>query len=307
MKIAVVGTGAMGSTYAGLLSAAGHEVWAIDTWVEHIDAINRDGLRVEGASGDRVARLSASTSTGDPGVCDLVIIATKADGVTAAARSIDPLLGPESVVLTIQNGLGSAERIVEAIGPERVLVGIAGGFGASIRTPGHAHHTGWETVRIGELAGAVSPRLRAVVDVWRNAGFPAEVAENVHRMIWEKFICNVGFSGICTLTGLKMGEVTDNPDAWEVGAGCAREAWEVARALEVGVRFDDPVAHVREYGRAIAEARPSMALDHLAGKRSEVDVLNGAVPVQARKVGLRAPYNEVVSALVRQRETQFAT
>jgi 2-dehydropantoate 2-reductase len=109
MKVAIVGVGAMGSVYAGLLAAAGHEVWASDTWGEHIDAIRKNGLRVEGASGDRTVRVHATTQPAEAGICDLVIIATKAMHVAAAAESVKPLLGPQTVVLSIQNGLGGPD------------------------------------------------------------------------------------------------------------------------------------------------------------------------------------------------------
>ena len=105
MKVAIVGVGAMGSVYAGLLAAAGHEVWASDTWREHIDAIRKNGLRVEGASGNRTVRVHATTQPAEAGICDLVIIATKAMHVAQAAESVKPLLGPQSVVLSIQNGV----------------------------------------------------------------------------------------------------------------------------------------------------------------------------------------------------------
>ena len=111
MKIAIIGAGAMGSVYAGLLADRGNEVWAVDVWQAHIDAINANGLRVEGASGDRTVRVKATSNTADVGACDLIVIATKADGVGAAAASLQPLLHDDSVILTIQNGLGAAERI----------------------------------------------------------------------------------------------------------------------------------------------------------------------------------------------------
>ena len=135
MKIAVVGAGAMGSVYAGLLADAGNDVWAVDLWQEHIDAINRSGLRVEGASGDRTVKLSATNDCSSVGTCDLVIIATKAAGVGSAAASIGPLLNPQTVILTIQNGLGAGERISEHMPAENILLGVAGGFGASMRAP----------------------------------------------------------------------------------------------------------------------------------------------------------------------------
>ena len=122
MKIAVIGVGAMGSVYAGLLANAGHEVWAIDLWQEHLAAIREKGLRVEGASGDRlVSSINVATSAADAGPCELVIIATKAAGVAAAAQSIAPIVTPSTLVLTIQNGLGAGERIGQHLNTANVL------------------------------------------------------------------------------------------------------------------------------------------------------------------------------------------
>ena len=208
----------MGSVYAGLLADAGHEVWAIDLWREHVDAIERDGLRVEGASGDRVAMLRASVRADDAGVCDLVVLATKAADVAAAAASARPLIGPNTEVLAIQNGLGSADRVSAVLGYERVLVGIAGGFGASIVGPGHVHHNGWNLLGLGELSGRVTSQLRQVAAIWADAGFSVRTYEDINRMIWEKFICNVCFSGTCAVTGLTIGEVIGDQDAWGVAS-----------------------------------------------------------------------------------------
>ena len=301
-KVAIVGAGAMGSMYAGLLADAGNEVWAIDLWAEHVEAIEQSGLRVTGASGDRTARLRASVRAADAGVCDLVVIATKAADAAVAAESARALIGPSTLVLTIQNGLGSADRVTAVLGTDQVIVGIVGGFGASIREPGHVHHEGWELLHIGELNGAVTSRLRAVAELWSAAGFTVETYGDLDRMIWEKFICNVCFSGTAAVTGLSIGQILDDPSAWAVASGCASEAWQVARALGIAIAIDEPVAYVRAFGEKIRDARPSMLLDLMAGRRSEIDVINGAVPVQAARAGIRAPYNEVVSALVRQRE-----
>ena len=168
MKIAIVGTGAMGSVYAGLLAAAGNEVWAIDTWPEHIAAIREHGLRVEGASGDRTVRVHATSSPEDVGIAELVIVATKARDVEQAARSAVPLVGEDTLVLPIQNGLGSADRVASIIGAEQVAIGVVGGFGASLVAPGHVRHEGWELVRLGERgrpaerASNASPRYGVV-------------------------------------------------------------------------------------------------------------------------------------------------
>ena len=307
MRIAIIGTGAMGSVYAGLLADAGLDVWAIDSWADHIAAIRRDGLRVSGASGDRVARLQASTDAGDVGQADFVIIATKAGAVEAAAQAARRILAPEGIVLTIQNGLGSAERVAAIVGQDRTMIGVVGGFGASIRAPAHAHHNGWEFVRLGEYAGGPSARLERVAEIWKRGGFRVLVFEDIHQLVWEKFICNVAFSGTCTLTGLTIGEVLADADAWTIASTCAAEAYAVARAKGVTVDFGDPVAYVRTFGEKIPGARPSMLLDHIAGRRSEIDVINGAVPRVGAEVGVPAPVNTTVTALIRLREKSFPT
>jgi 2-dehydropantoate 2-reductase len=299
VKIAVVGAGAMGSVYAGLLFAAGNEVWAVDVWAEHILEINLHGLTVEGASGHREAWIDATTDPAEVGKCDLVVIATKAMHVEAAAASAKPLLGRDTVVLPIQNGLGSADRVAAVLGEERVAIGVAGGFGASIVAPGHVRHEGWELVRLGERRGPATPRIRRIADVWAEAGFRVQVYDDVEQLVWEKLVFNVCFSGTCSVLERTIGEVLDDPAAWQVASGCAREAYDVARARGIDLSFDDPVAYVRALGEKIADSRPSMLQDVLAGRPCEIDVINGAISPAARELGLSAPVNETVAALVR--------
>lgn len=305
MKIAIVGTGAMGSVYAGLLGDAGNEVWAIDTWQAHIDAIRAKGLRVEGASGDRIVKVNATSDTTSVGAVDLVIIATKAMHVEAAAESAKALIDPGTTVLTIQNGLGSAEKVARALGEDKVTIGVVGGFGASIKAPGHAHHNGWELVRLGELNGPVTPRLERVAKIWRDAGFKVKTYDNIDQLVWEKLICNVCYSGPCAVLECTIGEVIDDESAWAVASRCALEAFEVARARGIPLEIEDAVQYVREFGLKIPRARPSVLLDHMARRVSEIGVINGAIPLAARAVGFEAPYNEVITALVKAKEARF--
>ena len=305
MKVAVVGCGAMGSVYAALLADAGHEVWAIDNWKEHVEAMKANGLRLEGASGDRTVCVNATTNAADAGQCDLAILSTKAMHVEKAAQSMQPLLRKDTVVLSIQNGLGGPDTAAKVLGRERVLVGVVGGFGASMKAPGHAHHNGWELVRLGELAGPISPRLEVVAEVWRSGGFRVKCFDDIDQLVWEKLICNVCFSGTCAVTERTIIEVIEDADAWMVASGCATEAYNVARARDIKLDFADPVAYVRAFGMKIPNARPSMLLDHMAGRMSEIEAINGAIPVAAKKAGIAAPFNEVISALVRAKERRM--
>ena len=299
MRIAVVGAGAMGSVYAALLADAGNDVVVVDLAREHVEAIRRDGLRVEGASGERTVRLDAVTDPGDVAPVDLVVVATKALQASDAAASSLPLLGEDSLVLTIQNGRGSAEAVGDVVGADRLLVGVAGGFGASLLGPGHARHEGMELVRLGEARGGPSPRLEQIADVWRSAGFSVETCDDIDRVIWEKLICNATFSGPCAVLDRRIGDVLSDPDAWAVASACAREGYDVATALGVRLTFDDPVAYVAAFGSRIPEAYPSLAQDLRAGRRSEIDVINGEIPRAGRAVDVAAPVNETVASLVR--------
>jgi 2-dehydropantoate 2-reductase len=293
MRIAIVGTGAMGSVYAALFASAGHEVWAIDRWREHVEAIREKGLRVEGASGDRTVRMHATTEPGEAGPCDLVVLATKAMHVSAAAEALKPLLGPQTPVLSIQNGLGGPDAAAAVLGRERVMVGVVGGFGASMRGPGHAHHNGMELVRLGEFGGPITERLKEVEQVWSSAGFRVKVFDDIDKLVWEKLLCNCAYSGPCGIAERTVGEVMADADLARISAACATEAFEVARERKINLGFSDPVAYVRDFGSKIPHARPSVLLDLMAKRKSEIDVINGSIP---RAV------NQALTQLVRAKE-----
>ena len=295
----------MGSIYAGLLAAAGNAVTVVDPWQAHVDAINREGLRVVGTRGDHVARVTAVTVP-EPGEMDLVIIASKSLAVRAAAESAKPIIGEKTAVLTIQNGLGSSEVVADVLGEKRLLVGIAGGFGASLVGPGHAHHNAMQIVRIGPYAGVSSGVTAEVVDLWTRAGFKAEATANVAKIQWEKLICNVGFSGPCVLINGTVGDVMDDPEISAISRRAAVEAFETARALGVKLDVSDPVEHARAFGASVRGAKPSTLLDHERARKSEIDFINGAVEREAARIGREAPVNATITAFVKRLERSFA-
>ena len=230
-KVAIVGCGAMGSVYAALMVDAGHEVHAVTLWADHAEAMRTRGLRCEGASGDRTVPISASTTTDGIGVCDLVIIATKAFDVEAAARSCAPLLDGDTVVQTIQNGLGSPE----VAAPDPWAGSRRGRRGRRVRRidarawPRASQRHGDDPLRrLRRTAGRSG--CAASADVWESAGFKVALFDDIQRMVWEKLIMNVAFSGSSCATGLTIGEILADPDAWSVARGCAEEAIAVAEA-----------------------------------------------------------------------------
>ena len=296
-KIAIVGCGAMGSVYAALLASAGNHVVVADTDDAHVQAIASQGLRVTGASGDRVVRIEAGRSLNQS--ADLIVLAVKGAFAEAAAQSVVPHLTENTLVLTIQNGLGSADKVASVVGGDRLIVGVAEGFGASLQAPGHAHHNAMKAIRMGACAALDNDSVKWVVGLFSDAGFDALLADDIEAMQWEKLICNVAYSAPCALTGMTVGEVMDDPVVGQVSRDAATEAWQIARALGVAVSVTDPVQHVRDFAARMPDAKPSVLLDVQAGRFSEVGVINGAVPEQAAKVGLTAPVNATLTALVK--------
>ncbi len=306
-RVAIIGVGAMGSIYAGLIAEAGNEVWAIDTWTDHVDAINAHGLRVEGASGDRFVKgIRAVTSLVDADPCDIYVIATKAADVCAAARGVSAVMPEHALVLTMQNGLGAGERIAQHMPADNVLLGVAEGFGASMQAPGHVHHNAMKLIRLGEMVGGISDRLRQLEALWQGAGFNACAFEDIHLLIWEKFLCNVTLSAPCTVFDCTVGELMAHPEWREVALGCMREAHACGLAEGIQFSFDDPKQYVTDFAAMMPTASPSMRLDHMASRASEIAAINGIVPVVAARHGLNAPFNQTLSAVVRASESAFA-
>ncbi|MEM7057969.1 MAG: 2-dehydropantoate 2-reductase [Pseudomonadota bacterium] len=304
-KIVIIGTGAMGSVYAALMADAGHDVWAVDAWAEHVAAMHANGLRVEGASGDRTVKVNATSNAAEAGDADLVIIATKLDGVSAAVDAARSLISDDTAVLSIQNGLGGPDIAAQELGAERVSIGVVGGFGASMKGPGHAHHNGMEFVRIGEYQGGLTDRTARIADIWTSSGFKVLTFDDIHKMVWEKLVCNCAYSGPATILDLTLGEILADEHASAISAGCAIEAYEVARAKGIGVDIEDPVAYVRAFGEKIPNSRPSMAQDHTARKRGEIDAINGAIVREAEAFKLSVPTNAFVSQVIKARESVF--
>ena len=296
----------MGSVYAGLLGRAGHEVWAIDRWKDHIDAIADTGLTVTGASGDYVVdNLHVAHAPEAAGPCDLWVIATKAADVESAAAAVAPMLEADSVVMAFQNGLGAGDRLAKHIPEDHIVLGIAEGFGSSIPEPGHVHHEGMRMIRIGELRSGMTDRVRRIEQAWRDAGFNVTAFDDVNLMIWEKFLCNVTLSAPCAAFDVTVGELMADPGAWKVALGCTTEAHRLGLAKGIAFTFDDPLRYVSDFASTIPNASPSMRLDHLARRPAEIDAINGQVVELSRELGFEAPYNETLCAILRHRESQF--
>jgi 2-dehydropantoate 2-reductase len=162
-----------------------------------------------------------------------------------------------------------------------------------------------EMIRFGAFAGLPKQLLQASAKIWESAGFKVALFDDIKQMVWEKLIMNVAFSGTSCTTGLTVGEILADPDAWSVARRCAEEAIAVAKASNIRLNVGDPIEHIRKLGGKIPDARPSMLLDYNAGRRCEVDAINGAIPRLGQPLGVATPTNEAVVGIIKARERRM--
>ena len=306
LKIAIIGTGAMGSIYAARLSNAGHSVCAIDVWADHVDAINSGGLTIDGPEGQlRASNVRAIHELPSDEPFDLYIIATKSFSVRESAEVIAKTLTPDAMVLTIQNGLGAGDDVAAFIPKSQIILGVAEGFGASMTGPAHATHTSMKQIRLGLMQGVDDHRLSRVADAWRDGGFHIEIYDDIAQLIWEKLLCNVTLSGPCTAFGWNVAELRAHAAKWNIALSCMKEAYEIGMQLGINFSFDDPIRYVTEFADRVGTAKPSMLQDHEAQRASEIGTINGAILKLGNELNVPTPYNETICAVIRAREAQF--
>ncbi len=287
----------MGSLFGGTLASAGHEVWLYDIWQEHVDKINNDGLVIVAADGEITVRPRATTDSGKIGSAELVIVFVKATTTRKAAEIAATLMGPESVVLTLQNGYGNAEKLAEVVGRERVIAGVTS-HGATLLGPGRIKHAGSGETHIGELSGGMNERTRRIAALMTEAGIATTVDGDVVSLIWGKLLVNVGINALTAITGLKNGRLNDHEETRELMRLVVGEAEQVASAAGVKLPYADAFAKVAAVAQATAENKSSMLQDISNDRLTEIDVINGAVVREGERLGIATPVNRVLALLV---------
>lgn len=301
MKIAIIGAGAMGSLFGGLLQEAGNEVHLVDVWKEHVDTINKNGLRIEGISGDRTVKLKAHNKASEVGSCDLVIVFVKSTFTKAAISDSLSLIDGNTAILTLQNGLGNADILGEVVGQDHVIAGVTS-FGSTLLGPGKIRHAGSGDTYIGALAGLSDGKIEEVAAVLSKSGIKTLNSKDVMGLVWSKLIVNVGINALTAITGLLNGELVEHEETEELLELAVKEAIEVAKLRGIKLIDKDPIEHVKEVCRLTATNKSSMLQDMLNKKKSEVDFISGAIVREGKKLGVQTPVNTVLTNLVKTKE-----
>jgi 2-dehydropantoate 2-reductase len=303
VKIAVVGTGAIGGYFGARLARSGEEVHFLARGAK-LAAMRELGIRVRSVFGDFSLESHEIRVTDDPaaiGPAEIVLFAVKAYDTVGAAHSLGPLLGPDTGVVSLQNGVDNEERLAAEIGAEHVIGGVAFIL-ARAGEPGVIHHTGGPTsITFGEMDGRSSPRTDALLAACRRADVGAEITDDILVALWSKFAFICAQAGLTAATRLSIGELREVPEAWRVFAAIVEEAWRVGRAEGVGLP-DDLVTTQVDFAAGLPhDGRSSLHDDLVAGRRMELDALLGelvrrgdlaAEPVPASRtlLGLLRPF-----------------
>ena len=298
MKTAIVGAGAMGSLFGALLSEAGNDVWLYDVWHEHVDAINRNGLQIEREGVTREARIPATTDPGKIDRTELVILFVKSTQTETASGIARQLADDTGSVLTLQNGMGNADIIAEYIDPERILAGTTS-HGATLLEAGSIRHAGVGPTTLGAWSTTETgfENARRVADFFTTAGIETKAVEDVHSVVWNKLLINIGINAITALSGIKNGQLPDLECTRDISRAAVEEAMTLARAVGVQIN-EDAVEHVLKVAQATAANRSSMGQDVDNRRQTEISTINGYVVREANKHGIDVPVNRTLTGLV---------
>jgi 2-dehydropantoate 2-reductase len=296
MKTVIIGAGAMGSLFGALLSEAGEDVCLLDIWKDHVDAMNANGLMVESQGQTRCVRVTATFDPGQVDPADLVVIFVKSTSTSKAAKTAAGLLRPDGLVMTLQNGLGNADAIAQVIDAPKVVAGTTS-HGATVLGPGRIRHAGSGPTLIGMWANDDLEPVRRIAAFFTAAGIESEAADDIHSVVWNKLLVNVGINAITALTGIKNGQLLTLATTRALARAAVQEAMVVAQAMGVDIRAD-AADYVLEIARATGLNRSSMGQDVDRKRLTEIGVINGVIVEKARKAGLDAPINQTLTTLI---------
>lgn len=304
MRFLIVGPGALGSVLGASLADAGQDVAFLGRRSPHLEALRDDGLLVTTRSGERKrVRIEATDDPAIAAYADIVVVLVKSKDTVGAMAAIAPHVGRGQTVLTLQNGLGNAERIRAALGTgPRVLPGTTSQAAARVG-PGEVIHTGEGPTLIGYSDPDDAPVAAELARVLSDAGWSAAATADIVYWLWRKAAINAAINGLTALAGVANGAIAADPDLLDSAELIAEEAASVARAK--GIELGGMRRAVLETSSATADNRSSMLQDMDARRRTEVDAIHGAILAAGLDAGIDTPVIRVLAALIRARERQF--
>jgi 2-dehydropantoate 2-reductase len=309
-KVVVVGAGAMGGLFGGLLAEGGLDITLVDAWPEHVARIREKGIRIVGVGGDRDIKVKATTEATEIKSADVVLFQCKAFANEAAAKSVKHLFDGDTVAITFQNGLGNEQTLAGVLGESNVVGGLTAQAGLA-EGPGVVRNFGDLPTYIGEMKGGLSERTVAIAKAFTAHGLPVTASADIKREKWKKLLGNVALGAISAVTDLRSVEIMRIPELQEIVFRAVDEAAAVAKAE--GVALD--VAEARSVlmklvdtsGGGTGNSKSSMREDIIRKRPTEIDTIHGAVARLARQHKVPAPTIDAMVAMVKGVQSVYLT
>jgi 2-dehydropantoate 2-reductase len=304
MKIAVIGAGSVGSLFSGSLTKAGYDVTLIDKYEDRAVLLNKEGLHVEGVSGTWHVPMKATIDASSIGPVDFVFVCVKAYDSKNAIAQHQVLVGDNTTVATLQNGLGNVPDIASVVGEEKVVGGTTS-QGGYLTEPGHFYHAGNGPTHIGEITGETTERLRTIGEMFSKAGIETHISDNIDALIWTKLVINVGINPLTALLHVRNGQTADIEPSGAVQKEAVEEALAVAAAAGIPINGPEVAQKVPDVARVTYENINSMLTDVVKQRRTEIDYINGAICKEGEKVGVPTPVNRILTNLIKATEEAY--
>lgn len=312
MKIAVLGAGALGCAMGSCLSESGHEVWLINRRADHVEAMNKHGLSVRVNGIDRYTPVKAALNAADIaaqiGTVDLLVVLVKSFHTREAITSSTSIVGPDTVVLSLQNGLGHEDVLAEVVGRDKVLAGKTYAGGVMLGPGRIIRGTDGKETYIGELDGRMTDRVQRVAEVFNAAGLITHISDNIMGTMWEKLLVNVATGALSGITHLAYGDLYQVPEVKACALAAVQEAMDVAHASGIRLSVNDPEQPwIKAAAGLPPEFKASMLQSLEKGSITEVDYVNGSVVRWGQKCGVPTPVNSTLVACLKGIERRFTT
>ncbi len=305
MKIVIVGPGAMGCLFSAFLSKSSEEVWLLDKNKERAQKLNSQGIIIEGISGNWQAKVNAAFEPNQLGEkVDLIIVTVKSYDTYQVSTTIKSLIDANTLVITLQNGLGNVETIGRVVGQEKIIAGITN-QGATLLNIGHIRHAGKGETVLGRFDRRIPEALRQVRDIFNKVGLETRISRDIQGLLWSKLIINVGINALTAITHLNNGRLIEFEGTRHILREAVLEAVKVAKRKKIKLIYDDPLAKVEAVCEATALNVSSMLQDVLKKRRTEIDFINGVIVRQAKSLGVPCPVNSMLVDLVKTIEASY--
>jgi 2-dehydropantoate 2-reductase len=290
VRVAVMGSGAVGSYFGARLAAAGHDV-AFMARGAHLEAMQKQGLKVKSIRGDLHIRSLFTSAPEEVGPVDIVLFCVKSYDTEEAGKKLSPLMNEKTLILSLQNGVDNPDKIAKLWDKRRTLAGVVY-IGARVSAPGVVEHSAEGRIVFGRLDGEVSEQTKLIEQTFSTAQIPCAISTEIRKVLWGKLVWNTPFCAIACLTRATVKEILESGSLRELAVSCMEEVREAAKSQGFNLS-PDLIAQTLKVSESLGDFKPSMLQDLEAGKPLEYEAFNGVVVELLRRAGKSAPINEI--------------